>query len=142
MATMMFRGVRGATIAEENTDVSILEATRELLQSMIEVNQIEEDYVASIIFTSTPDLNAAFPAKAARDIGWNQVALLGCQEVNVPGGLPRCIRILIHWNTEKRNDELIHVYLRDSVKLRPDLFYPPNKITSNHPEESQPISNA
>ena len=88
---------------------------------MIEANEIDEDDVASVIFTTTPDLTAAYPAKAARDLGWTQVALMGCQEMAVPGGMPRCIRVLIHWNTPKGNAELRHIFLREAVALRPDL---------------------
>lgn len=123
----MFRGVRGATTVRENTPEAILYATRELLEAIIAANQIEEEYVASVIFTTTPDLNAAFPAGAARAVGWRQTALLGCREVDVPGGLPRCLRILIHWNTPKRLDEVVHVYMHGAEKLRPDL-YPENKL--------------
>ena len=121
MHIMMSRGVRGATTVTENTPEAILEATRELLQALIEANGIEEEYVASVIFTLTPDLNAAYPARAARDLGWTQTALMGCQEVDVPGGMPMCIRILIHWNTEKRIDQLNHIFLRGAAALRPDL---------------------
>lgn len=128
--TTMFRGVRGATTATENTAEAILSATRELLQALIEVNGIEEDYVASVIFTTTPDLNAAYPAQAAREIGWRRTALMGCQEIEVPDGLKCCIRVLIHWNTTKGLDEIQHVYMRGAEKLRRDL-YPDNKIVLN-----------
>jgi chorismate mutase len=118
---MKFRGVRGATTVAEDSAEAIWSATRELLQLLIEANRMEEDDVASVIFTTTPDLTAAYPAKAARDMGWTQVALMGCQEMNVSGGLQRCIRVLIHWNTAKSNAELRHVFLREAVALRPDL---------------------
>jgi chorismate mutase len=118
---MKFRGVRGATTTNENSAEAIWSATRELLEAIIAANQIDEDDVASVIFTATPDLNAAYPAKAARDLGWTQVALMGCQEMAVPGGLRRCIRVLIHWNTPKRNADLRHIFLREAVALRPDL---------------------
>jgi chorismate mutase len=118
---MQFRGVRGATSVEEDSAEAIWEATAELLRQLIDSNEIDEDDVASVIFTTTPDLTAAYPAKAARDMGWTQVALIGCQEMNVPGGIKRCIRVLIHWNTPKRNAELTHIYLREAVALRPDL---------------------
>jgi chorismate mutase len=129
--TMMFRGVRGATTVDENTAEAILSATKDLLQAMIEANDIEEDSVASVIFTTSPDLNAVFPAQAAREIGWKRTALMGAQEVDVPGGLQRCIRILIHWNTTKTLDDILHVYMRGAEKLRPDLIYPQNKIVLN-----------
>ena len=118
---MKFRGVRGATTVEANTAEAILTATGELLRAVIDANGIEEDDVASLIFTTTPDLDAVYPAKAARDLGWTQVALMGCQEMNVPGGLPCCIRVLIHWNTTKANHELRHVFLHGATALRPDL---------------------
>ncbi len=118
---MKFRGVRGATTTDDNSAEAIWSATRELLETIIAANAIDEDDVASVIFTATPDLNAAYPAKAARDLGWTQVALMGCQEMDVPGGIPRCIRVLLHWNTPKSNAELRHVFLREAVALRPDL---------------------
>jgi chorismate mutase len=119
---MRFRGVRGAITVEDNTAEAIWSATAELLRDMIEANGIEEDDVASVIFTCTPDLNAAYPAKAARELGWRQAALMGCVEMDVPGGLPRCIRVLIHWNTLKTNAELRHIFKRGAVVLRPDLL--------------------
>jgi chorismate mutase len=118
---MQFRGVRGATSVTEDSAEAIWAATAELLKILIETNGIDEDDVASVIFTTTPDLTAAYPAKAARDIGWTQVALIGCQEMNVPGAVKQCIRVLIHWNTPKRNADLKHVYLGEAVALRPDL---------------------
>ena len=127
---MLIRGVRGATTATEDTAEAIWQATRELLDALIEANGIDEEHVASVIFTTTPDLTAAFPAKAARDMGWTQTALMGCQEIAVPNGIPRCIRVLIHWNTDKPLSEIRHVYMRDATKLRPD-FYPDNKIVFN-----------
>ncbi|MBZ0286167.1 MAG: chorismate mutase, partial [Anaerolineae bacterium] len=90
--SLMVRGVRGATTAAEDSAEAIWQAARELLQAVIEANGIEEDFVASVIFTTTPDLTAAYPAKAARDLGWTQTALMGCQEIAVPNGIPRCIR--------------------------------------------------
>jgi chorismate mutase len=118
---MMMRGVRGAITVDEDSAEAIWQGTRELLVALIEANGIEEEYVASVIFTTTPDLTAAFPAKAARDMGWTQTALMGMQEMDVPNGLKQCIRVLIHWNTDKRQDELQHVFLRGAVALRPDL---------------------
>ncbi len=118
---MMIRGVRGAITVEEDSAEAIWAATGELLQALIEQNGIEEEQVASVFFSATPDLTAAFPAKAARDLGWTQTALMGMQEMDVPGGVRHCIRILIHWNTTKRIDELNHIFLRGAVVLRPDL---------------------
>ena len=118
---MMMRGVRGATVANSNTEADILEATQELLLEMIAINGIQQDEVASILFTTSPDLTACYPAKAARKIGWVQTALLGFQEMDVPNGMPLCVRVLIHWNTEKGLDDIEHVYMRDAIRLRPDL---------------------
>ena len=121
MGQMLCRGVRGATTVETNTAETIREATAELLRALVEANDIEHDRVASIVFTTTMDLNAAFPAVAARELGWTDVALLNTHEMAVPGALPRCIRILLHLNTERSAREIRHIYLRDARKLRPDL---------------------
>ena len=118
---MFCRGVRGATTVDANTAEAILEATRELLTRIVEVNGIAVEDVASAFFTVTGDLTAAFPAQAARQLGWRHVALLDAQEMAVPGGLPRCIRVLIHWNTSVPQAEVCHVYLRGAATLRPDL---------------------
>jgi chorismate mutase len=118
---MMVRGVRGAITVSENATEAILEATTEALEALIELNGIEEDAVASVLFTTTPDLDACYPAKAARNLGWRQVALMGFQEANVPDGLKMCVRVLIHWNTEKEIHEIKHVFLRGAAALRPDL---------------------
>lgn len=118
---MMIRGVRGAITVDSNTQESIWSATQELLQTMVERNNIDEDDVASILFTTTPELTAAYPAKAARLFGWSRTALMGFVEADITDGLPMCIRVLIHWNTDKSMDEIHHVFLRDAVKLRPDL---------------------
>ena len=125
---MMIRGVRGAITVEEDTAEAVWEAAGELLRLLIEANEIEEEDVASVIFTTTPDLVSAYPARAARDLGWTRTALMGMQEIDVPGGLPRCIRVLIHWNTTKSIDELQHVFLRDAVALRPDLSQEQNDL--------------
>jgi chorismate mutase len=118
--TILCRGVRGATTVEENTREAILAATRELLQIMIDANGIESDDVAGAIFTTTPDLNAEFPAVAARQLGWHDHALICGHEMAVPGALSKCIRILIHWNTTKGLKEIRHVYVRGAESLRPD----------------------
>ncbi len=118
---MPCRGVRGATTVETNTATAILDATRELLARIIAVNDLAAEDVASALFTVTPDLTAAFPAQAARELGWQHVALLDAQEIPVPGSLPRCIRVLIHWNTPKPQSAVRHVYLRGARSLRPDL---------------------
>ena len=119
----MVRGVRGATTAEANTREAILAATSELLQLMIEANKIEADDVASAIFTTTIDLNADYPALAARALGWHDVALMCTHEMNVPHGLKLCVRILLHWNTEGAAQDVKHVYIRGAVNLRPDRAF-------------------
>ncbi len=101
-----------------NTREDILAATKELLQGMAEANEVEKGEVACILFTTTPDLNAEFPAMAARELGWAEVALLCGHEMNVPGSLPMCLRILILFNTEKSAEEIVHVYLRGATGLR------------------------
>lgn len=118
---MMVRGIRGATTVESNSREEILDATKELLASIIEANEIEHDHVASIIFTTTVDLNAEFPAVAAREEGWTDVALQCMHDMNVPGSLARCVRILMHVNTERSNADLQHIYLRGARRLRTDL---------------------
>jgi chorismate mutase len=117
---MICRGVRGATTVEENSREAILSATGELLGRMIEANAIHPGDVASAIFTATPDLNAEYPALAARQLGWHDVALLCTHEMGVPHGLKQCIRILLHWNTDKPAAEVRHVYIKGAVNLRPD----------------------
>ena len=112
------RGIRGATVATENTEEAIHSATRELLSKLIDANQIQEPDVAAAYFTMTPDLNACFPAAAARQLGWNSTALMGATEVDVPGGLPRCIRVLILLNTDKEPQELVNFYLNGTEVLR------------------------
>ena len=116
----MLRGVRGATTAEANTREAILAATRELLCLMIEANHIQPEDVASAIFTTTIDLNADYPALAARTLGWHDVALMCMHEMNVPHGLPQCIRILLHWNTQVPAQAVKHVYIKGAINLRPD----------------------
>jgi chorismate mutase len=115
------RGVRGATTVDHNTRDELLKATRQLLALMIRQNGIEHEDVASAVFTTTADLNAEFPALAARQLGWIDVPLLCTHEISVPGSLARCVRILIHFNTNKTLDEIHHVYIRDAARLRPDL---------------------
>jgi chorismate mutase len=118
---MFCRGVRGATTVAVDSKEEILTETRRLLALMIRLNDIHPEDVASAIFTTTPDLNAEFPALAARQLGWLEVPLLCTHELAVPGSLPRCIRILVHWNTEKTQHEIRHVYVKDAERLRPDL---------------------
>ncbi len=117
---MACRGVRGATTADANTSDAILEATRQLLALMIRLNGIEPEDVASAIFTTTPDLDAEFPALAARQLGWLNVALMCNHELDVPGSLGRCVRILLHWNTDTPANQIVHVYIKEAAQLRPD----------------------
>jgi len=112
------RGIRGATIAEANTAEAIYGATGELLAQLVETNGIKERDVAAVYFTTTPDLNAGFPAAAARQMGWNNTALMGSSEVDVPGSLPSCIRILILINTDLEPEQLVNLYLRGTDVLR------------------------
>ncbi len=114
------RGIRGATTVEANTREAILEATRELLVLMIKHNGILPDDVASVIFTTTMDLNAEYPAVAARQLGWHDAALMCAHEMAVPHGLKMCLRILIMWNTPLTAQEIHHVYINGAKHLRPD----------------------
>lgn len=118
---MACRGVRGATTVEENTRESILRNTRQLLALMIRRNGIEPEDVGSVVFSMTEDLDAEFPALAARQLGWLEVPLLCTNEVHVPSSLRRCVRILIHWNTDKPQHAITPIYIKDAIHLRPDL---------------------
>lgn len=119
---MPVRGVRGAITVTENCPTEILAATRELLEEVIVRNQLQDfSEIVSAIFTTTPDLNAGFPAEAAREIGMSQVPLLCASEIAVPHGMPRVIRVLLHVNTERTQAEMNHIYLRDAKRLRKDI---------------------
>jgi chorismate mutase len=115
---MSCRGIRGATTVDSNTKQDILNAGKELLQKMIDANELVPEHVACAIFTTTQDLNAEFPAAAARQLGWSHTALLCAQEMNVPGSLQQCLRILILYNTEKSAEEIVHVYIKGATTLR------------------------
>ena len=117
---MPCRGVRGATTAEDNSPEEILKATRQLLALMIRQNGIRAEDVSSAVFSTTTDLDAEFPALAARQLGWIDVALMCVHELDVPGSLRRCIRVLLHWNTDKPAAEIVHVYVKEAAQLRPD----------------------
>lgn len=119
-APFVCRGIRGATTIENNTPEEILKGTRELLALMIRFNGIKPEDVSSAIFTTTVDLNAAFPALAARQLQWTDVALMCGHELDVPGSLRKCIRILVNWNTTKTAAEIRHVYIKGASKLRPE----------------------
>ena len=112
------RGIRGATIAEANTSEAIYKATGTLLADLVEANNIVERDVAAVYFTTTPDLNASFPAAAARQMGWNNTALMGGTEVDVPGSLNRCIRVMILVNTDLEADQLVNLYQNGTDVLR------------------------
>lgn len=118
---MSCHGMRGATTVGENSERAIIAATRTLLERMVSANGIATEDIASVIFTTTPDLNAAYPARAARDLGWTDTPLLGAQEIDVPNSLPRCVRVLILWNTDRSIDQIVHIYLGAAAALRPDL---------------------
>ena len=119
---MPIRGIRGAiTVTADEPDL-ILQATRELLEEILAENDgMQKEDIASAIFTVTDDLVSTFPAQGARQMGWGLVPMMCAREIPVPGSLPRVIRVLVHWNTELAQDQITHVYLRDAVKLRPDL---------------------
>ncbi len=117
------RGIRGATTVEEDRAELVLEATRELLSAMLEANGIDDfEPIAAIFFTTTPDLVSTFPAEAARELGMQRVPLICNQEIPVPGRLGRAVRVMLQLNTRKRQDEIVHVYLRGAKALRPDLI--------------------
>ena len=117
---MRCRGIRGATTVDSNSREAILAATRELLDELVDANDVETDDIASALFTTTLDLTAEFPAVAARERGWTDIALMCGHEMNVPGSLPMCLRVLLHVNTERKATELVHVYLKGATVLRPD----------------------
>jgi chorismate mutase len=119
---MPIRGIRGATTVTADEPDLILQATRELLEEILAENEgMRPEDVASAIFTVTDDLASTFPAQGARQMGWGLVPMLCAREIPVPDSLPRVIRVLVQWNTDLPQDRITHVYLRDAVKLRPDL---------------------
>lgn len=132
---MTCRGIRGAVCADANQADAILRATRRLLERMVAANGLSVADVASVIFTATADLDAAYPARAAREMGWADTPLLCMQEMAVAGSLPRCIRVLIHWNTDRAPHEIRHVYLDAARALRPDLVEP---TLSDAPSDASP----
>jgi chorismate mutase len=116
---MAARGIRGATTVERNDKDDILTATRELLEVIVRLNGLRPDDIAYVWFTVTPDLDAEFPAFAARELGWTDVPLMCGQEIPVPGAMARCIRVLIDWNTGKSQREVRHAFLHRAKELRP-----------------------
>lgn len=118
----MTRGVRGAITAQEDSREAILGATKELLQKMLEANQITDfSSIGALFFTLTDDLKAAFPAEAARMLGMQMVPLINSREIPVPGSLQKVIRVMMLWETEVPQGQVKHIYLREAVRLRPDL---------------------
>lgn len=119
---MAIRGVRGAVTSEEDHPEAIRRAVQSLLNAILQVNPtLSPDDIASVFFTMTPDLKSDYPAHSAREMGWSLVPLLCTQEIPVKTGLPRCIRVLLHWNTDLTQSEIKHVYLGEAATLRPDL---------------------
>jgi len=121
---MGVRGIRGAVTVEADTREEIVSSTKWLLEEMVGRNEVNPEDIGSIIITTTPDLCATFPAQAARMIdgeAWAYVPLMCAQEIPVPGGLPLCVRVMMNVNTDKTAKEIQHVFLREAVKLRPDL---------------------
>ncbi len=117
------RGIRGAISVPRDLPEAISAATRELLCSILAANPgLRPEDLASVFFTVTEDLHSAYPALAARELGWGSVPLMCAQEIPVPNSLPRCIRVLLHWNTDLPQSEIRHVYLGEAVTLRPDLI--------------------
>lgn len=120
--SMQVRGIRGAINVEADTPAEVLSATRQLLEEILASNDLDDyEEIVSAVFTTTPDLTSAFPAEAARSLGMNHVPLLCASEIAVASAMPRCIRVLLHVNTTRRQDEIVHVYLRDAKQLRPDM---------------------
>jgi len=120
---MYCRGVRGATTITQDDAETVLQATRELMAFMIRLNDIDTQDVASAIFTVTSDITSVFPAAAARQLGWLDVPLLCGREMEMDNGLPLCIRILMHWNTDKSQKDIQHIYLNEAQSLRPDKAF-------------------
>ena len=118
----MFRGVRGAITVKENNEQVIFQATDRLFKKIIHDNQIEPDQVASVFISVTDDITEAFPAKVLRSMeGWSYVPVMCMKEITVRSALEKCIRVMMHINTSRSQQEINHVYLEDAVTLRPDL---------------------
>ncbi len=119
---MSVRGVRGAVVADTDQPGAILAAARDLLEAILHANPTLAPLdLASVLFTVTEDLTSAYPAQAARELGWTGVPLMCAREIPVPGSPARCIRVLLHWNTELPQSAICHVYLGEAASLRPDL---------------------
>jgi chorismate mutase len=121
---MMTRGIRGATTVPIDQAELILAATKELLEAILHRNPgLASEDIASAIFTTTDDLSSVHPALAARQMGWKDVPMICAREIPVPGSLPLCVRVLIEWNTDRAQNAIQHVYLREAVSLRPELSF-------------------
>jgi len=119
---MAIRGIRGAITIETDTEIEVLSATRELLEEIVSMNPgLKPEEIASALFTATEDIISAFPARAAREIGWDHVPMICAREIPVTASLEKCIRVLIHWNTDVSQGDVQHTYLRRARSLRPDL---------------------
>lgn len=118
---MKMRGIRGAITVDADEPQAILDATKRLLTEMTERNGVKLDDIASVLFSMTPDLQAAFPALGAREMGWVHVPMLHFTEIDVPGAMPRCIRALMHVETARTQEEIEHAYLDEAWVLRPDI---------------------
>ncbi|OGD34947.1 chorismate mutase [Candidatus Atribacteria bacterium RBG_16_35_8] len=129
---MLVRGIRGAITVDKNSKEEIIEKTKQLLTTLKKENDFKIEDIVSIFFSVTPDLDAAFPAQAARELNWNKVPLFDMQEIDVPGSLSRCIRVLIHLNCQKSKLEMKHCYLRGARILRKDLI---NEISDQKESE-------
>ena len=118
----MVRAVRGATTVNNNSADEIISETVTVLMEIIKENSIETDDIISVLFTVTRDIDAVFPAVAARKLGWTNIALLCTYEIDVPGSLEKCIRVMLHFNTDKKNSDIKNIYLKEARNLRPDLI--------------------
>jgi chorismate mutase len=119
---MPLRGIRGATVVQDDQPEIILAATRDLLEGILQANPtLQPGDLASVLFTVTDDIRSVYPARAARDLGWTEVPLLCMREIPVPGGMERCVRVLLHWNTDLSQAKIHHVYQGKAASLRPDL---------------------
>jgi chorismate mutase len=133
---MPVRGIRGAITVHVDEPEVILNATNELLQAVSNANpDLQTEDIASVLFTTTDDLNSVYPARAAREMGWDLVPLMCAQEIAVPGSLPKCIRVLIHWNTYLSQKQIQHVYLKEATSLRPD-------IVASYQQDEQSLNNS
>jgi chorismate mutase len=119
---MFLRGIRGATTVESDQPFQIIASTKELLEAMVNSNpNLKTEDMASVFFTTTDDIQSVHPALAARQLGWVHVPMMCAREIPVPGSLPLCIRVLIHWNTDLDQRNIHHIYLHEALTLRPDL---------------------